>query len=242
MQTLVGIVIPIYKESLSELEQKSLLQCKKVLGNYPIHFVLPEGLKATYIEEHFPTAQRNYFPAQFFTSTQSYNHLLIDPTFYEQFTSHEFILIYQLDAYVFRDELKEWCQKGYDYIGAPKLKKKHWENENTIQWPVLDPIMMNGGLSLRKVAPIIRFLNWYHRLFGTWPANEDSLFSVYHKRAFPLRFLLKLPSWKEALAFAFEQNPKISLQINGGKLPFGCHAWERYNPSFWKPYMDNKEN
>lgn len=28
-------------------------------------------------------------------------------------------MIYQLDAWVFNDELSSWCSLGYDYIGAP---------------------------------------------------------------------------------------------------------------------------
>jgi hypothetical protein len=44
---------------------------------------------------------------------------------------------------------------------------------------------------------------------------------------------LNLPDWKEALAFSIEQNPQTGYKILG-KLPFGCHAWERYEPSFWK--------
>ena len=35
------------------------------------------------------------------------------------------MLIYQLDAYVFKDELLNWANKGYDYIGAPWLP---WKN------------------------------------------------------------------------------------------------------------------
>ncbi len=24
---------------------------------------------------------------------------------------------------------------------------------------------------------------------------------------------------------------------NGGKLPFGCHAWPRWDRAFWEPYL-----
>lgn len=49
---------------------------------------------------------------------------------------------------------------------------------------------------------------------------------------------LSVPSWKEALGFAFEQNPETSFRLNGGRLPFGCHAW--YHPDYrelWKTYI-----
>lgn len=236
MENQVAIVIPVYQLELNSNEEMSLRQCIKVLGHYPIIFVGPDDFKADYID-NTPNASFIGFPASYFESTKSYNHLLINVAFYERFRAFEFILIYQLDAYVFRDELRDWCAKGFDYIGSPKLRKKHWENNETINWPVVDPVLFNGGFSLRKIQPIIRFLKWYHLLYNQWPANEDTLFSVYHKRSFPLRFMLKLPTWKQALSFGFEKNPILAFQLNRQKLPFGCHAWEKYSPSFWKEKM-----
>jgi hypothetical protein len=147
------------------------------------------------------------------------------------------MLIHQLDAYVFKDELEKWCDKGYDYIGAPKLKLKFLKEKNPFVMPIFEPILFNGGFSLRRIKPIIKFLKVYNTFIPAWPANEDSLFSIYHKRAFPLRFMLKLPTWKEGLSFAFEKNPQISYGLQGESLPFGCHAWEKYNPSFWKKFI-----
>ena len=82
------------------------------------------------------------------------------------FLDSEYILIYQLDAFVFKDELKEWCQKGYDYIGAPwiatientiwlkyfnivarKFRSKNKNNREQIFFKV-----GNGGFSLRRTS------------------------------------------------------------------------------------------
>jgi hypothetical protein len=49
--------------------------------------------------------------------------------------------------------------------------------------------------------------------------------------------MLKLPNWKEGLSFAFEKNPQISYSLLEDSLPFGCHAWEKYNPSFWQKFI-----
>ncbi|MHA8067236.1 DUF5672 family protein [Aquirufa sp. ROCK2-A2] len=241
MKKQVAIVIPVYKSELNSNEEQSLAQCQKILGHYPIIFVGPDELQTNYID-NIPNASFFGFPSHFFQSTKTYNHLLISVEFYERFSDFDYILIYQLDAYVFRDELKEWCAKGFDYIGSPKLRRKHWENNETINWPIVDPVLLNGGFSLRKIQPIIRFLKWYHLLYNQWPANEDSLFSIYHRRSFPLRFMLKLPSWKQALAFGFEKNPRLAFEMNQEKLPFGCHAWEKYSPSFWKKMMDKPKD
>lgn len=234
MSNRVVIVIPIYKKSLNANEAKSLAQCQKVLHQYPIIFVAPESLEADFIPSK-NTVER--FDDAYFKSPKTYNKLLINPMFYERFIPYEFMLIHQLDAYVFKDDLEKWCDKGYDYIGAPKLKLKFLKEKNPFIMPLFEPILFNGGFSLRRIKPLIKFLKVYNAFLPEWPANEDSLFSVYHKRAFPLRFMLKLPTWKEGLAFAFEKNPQISFSLQENTLPFGCHAWEKYNPTFWQKFI-----
>lgn len=88
--------------------------------------------------------------------------MLLDPKFYARFADYEFMLIYQTDAYVFRHELQTWCDKGFDYVGAP------W-TENSNEWfqdligkkggskigsTIFYPTAGNGGFSLRSVAKI----------------------------------------------------------------------------------------
>lgn len=230
----VAVVIPVYQRNLAESEQISLQQCQRVLGNYPICIVAPENLDTDFIATYIDHYTVIRFPDTYFLSPKTYNHLLVSEGFYQAFISFEYILIYQLDAYVFEDKLKDWCEKGYDYIGAPKLKKEHLADKVSL---LSEPILMNGGLSLRNVKSILRYIRYYGFFFNTWKANEDAMFSFAQRRAYPFRWLLKLPSWQEALAFSIEKNPQIGIQILGGELPFGCHAWEKYNPSFWRKYI-----
>jgi hypothetical protein len=64
------------------------------------------------------------------------------------------MLIYHLDAYVFRDELEYWCKKDYDYIGAPWISL-----DNSKTMPVFnEPLAVgNGGFSLRNITKILEF-------------------------------------------------------------------------------------
>ena len=41
----------------------------------------------------------------------------------------------------------------------------------------------------------------------------------------------------EGLRFAFESAPRRCFELTGHKLPFGCHAWERFDRAFWEPYL-----
>ena len=38
---------------------------------------------------------------------------------------------------------------------------------------------------------------------------------------------------EDGLRFAFEVVPSVCLERNGGNMPFGCHAWARYDKAFW---------
>lgn len=40
-----------------------------------------------------------------------------------------------------------------------------------------------------------------------------------------------------ALKFAFECVPRHCYALNNRELPFGCHAWERYDREFWEPFL-----
>ena len=116
MSTKIAVVIPVYREELTDLEKISLTQCRKVLGRYPLIFVAPEGKNFSYFAAGDAVAN---FPAEYFRSTQTYSRLLMSPQFYETFSDFDYMLIYQLDAFVFYDALEEFCSLGYDYIGAP---------------------------------------------------------------------------------------------------------------------------
>jgi hypothetical protein len=47
----------------------------------------------------------------------------------------------------------------------------------------------------------------------------------------------RIPSPLEALDFAFETAPRYCLAANSGRMPFGCHAWAKYDRAFWEPFL-----
>ena len=40
-----------------------------------------------------------------------------------------------------------------------------------------------------------------------------------------------------ALRFAFECVPGYCFELTNQTLPFGCHAWQRYDREFWEPFL-----
>ena len=155
---------------------------------------------------------------------------------------HKNILIYQPDAFVFSDELLDFCNLKYDYIGAP------WINGLMLQpymfrgsmylnkvLPFLNKpnryYVGNGGLSLRNVQSSIKLLNTVKTIAHNWYANEDVFWSVYGTK---LDSIFKIAPFKVALQFAFELEPEQCFSLNNNKLPFGCHAWAKYNIDFMR--------
>ena len=47
----------------------------------------------------------------------------------------------------------------------------------------------------------------------------------------------KVADIKSSIAFSFEVKPSLLFEMNKQKLPFGCHAWEKYEPEFWKQFI-----
>lgn len=260
----VIIAIPVYKPQPNDYELLALRRCLHILKRYPICLFHPEGLDLSAYETIFRQAEKEFrhesFAPSFFESQRGYNHLMMTPGFYERFQAWDYLLIYQLDAYVFSDQLEEWCAKGYDYVGAPFMKLNRsidWENAG------------NGGFSLRRISSFIRLFQQHtgplltakglwrfnryrgplHRLpltlwgmcgfknrlddyLSNWETlNEDLLYAMLADSTAKWN----IPDSRTAMFFSFEEQPSRLYQASG-QLPFGCHAFLRNEfESFYQP-------
>jgi hypothetical protein len=144
----VAVVITVHKPQIDELEALSLSRCVAVLGRHPMIFAAPKSLDFAVYRRAAPSAEVVVFENRFFASLDGYNELLLRPLFFEAFARYQFILKYELDAFVFEDQLLEWCDRDWDYIGAP------WQHDGTGRWTGVG----NGGFSLRKVSACLDVL------------------------------------------------------------------------------------
>lgn len=90
-----------------------------------------------------------------------------------------------------------------------------------------------------------KFPNW--RMVGTlmreWREMEDPASVNRHNDVFWADMAVmyepgfKVASLEDGLKFAFEVSPRTCLEMNGGEMPFGCHAWARYDRAFWEPFL-----
>lgn len=259
------IIIPVYKTALKNFEVISIRQCFKVLVKHDICFICPEKIKNDPFFRAWPEARVVALEDKHFVSIGSYNSLMLSPFFYELFRGYEYMLVYQTDCFVFRDNLKEWMKRGYSYVGAPWFVN---QGNNDIEEDILEGVG-NGGLSLRRIGDILQVLKSPKRFFSLrryfsregraynpiyWAMglfrffyrnqfrlayknaiyNEDTLYSVAGQKF----DFFRIPTPEEALQFGFEEQPRKMFAMNKSRLPFGCHAWWKYDLVFFKPFIE----
>ena len=266
------IVIIVHKQFLSENEIKSLKQCYKILGAFDIRLVCPAGLDTSIYKQLIPAVKLDFIDSVWQSSYEMFNQLKHNIFLFQKYKHFSHILFYELDAWVFKDELEFWCKENFDYIGAP------WFADYTnSESPIIG--VGNGGFSLRSVqssSRILKRINFLKKLRGFWyKAHIQSIFSFENAvKKFGFLFNLKstenfeefllfkngnedfiwcvkIPQYfsdfrvapaDDALKFSFEVHPEKLYKANHFKLPFGCHAWWKYNLDFWKPFIFSPES
>jgi hypothetical protein len=254
----VCIVIPVYKSIPNAYERISLLQCNKILHRYPIRLIGPQGFQFNEYFKLFDLCadiKTICFPKRYFLNPQTYNDLLKSQRYFKTFVDFDYILMHHTDSYVFKDELHFWCEKQYDYIGAPL-----YEYDGSIH-PNKYIGIGNGGFSLHKVAPAIKVLhtfkliysykelkswwlkyNWKGRivylpyflrmLMGFGRNSHSGLNNsklnedVFWGIQVPEKFSwYRVASFEDAFKFSMEYNCEELMRMNQNQLPFGCHQW-----------------
>jgi hypothetical protein len=156
----VVVVIPIYKEfrNLDRFEIISLRELFVKLITHDFIFYAPYSLNINDYESFAIQYKKKinfvFFRDDYFLNISGYSKLMLSLNFYKTFDKYDYLLIYQLDAFIFRDELLYWCEKGYDYIGAPWFDDKCGKvKEGKITG------VGNGGFCLRKISKMISILS-----------------------------------------------------------------------------------
>ncbi|WP_346862601.1 DUF5672 family protein [uncultured Draconibacterium sp.] len=240
----IAVIIPVYKKCLENKEMEYFNHNCSILKDYPLFLVAPDDLALdNYLKETSLSVE--CFNAAFFENIAGYNRLLLSELFYTRFEKFKYILICQTDAFVFKDDLLTWCQKEYDYVGAPWINKPFFLFQYVLSkmGPVhalrmllrnnLFKAVGNGGLSLRKVSTFINALN-QERDSRRWKINEDFYWSFF---ATADDEFLKKPKAYDAGLFSIELSPRKLMKKQKGVLPFGIHAWEKIDSEYWETFI-----
>lgn len=262
------IVIPIHTPKPGRYELISFEQCYRVMGHHDIYIVAPENLDLSEYKKIIPRLSVKRINPEWMSSLLNYNKLKLSTFFYKLFSGYKYLLTYELDAFVFKDNLDYWCEKNYDYIGAPWFEgwddPEHQRDGNSLV------AVGNSGFSLRNIKAITkaiksiyyidpsqtykqstnRYVRFTKRLFQSFMLN----FSTENPTLQNAQLLnedwiisqlinknvkhFKVSPIADAVKFSFELRPETLFEMNDQKMPTGCHAWWRYNIDFWKPYIE----
>lgn len=267
----VAIMVPLPSPQLSADEEISMRQLRKHLDGYEKFLLVPKGMPVDLDGFSVLELDRRHFG-----SAANHNRMLYRTDFWENFAQYEYVLMYHLDALVFSDQLREWCDRGLDYIGSPFLRcaDAPWVRTERVG---------NGGFALYRVPSVLKVLwnrfaddpsRYFHDRFwrqiefqrnllrpvrAAMPAwlkgrataplrsglqkldhtevserGNDLFWSDQAKRYFPE---FQVASLEDGLAFSFEMEPRRCFERTGGRMPFGCHAFGRYDRAFWEEHV-----
>jgi hypothetical protein len=157
----------------------------------------------------------------------------------------------------------DWCKAGYDYVGAQWLEDSNGKvklngvgnggfslrnvekflyifTKCEIQTMNNESIIKHRFHKIKNKTITLR--SKLFNLIGNKKVvyyrdknlNEDGFWGLIAPK---ISGRYKTAPAQEAVKFSFDRYPDILYQMNDYKLPFGCHAWKKRNPEFWKNHI-----
>ena len=113
----VRVVIPVYKNEISQEERISLIYTKEKLERYGITFLAPEGLELAELFEVIPGAKVCRLQPEYFEGFSGYNRMMLSKELYQKFCDNEYILICQQDVLAVQNLI---------FVGDGVVRTKHY--------------------------------------------------------------------------------------------------------------------
>lgn len=198
-------------------EKLSLLCLNNVLSDWDKFLVKPESLDLE-INGFIPLS----LPDEYFESKKTYGLLLASSIFYRSFSAYQWVLIYQPDCLVFRDELAHWCDMPYDYLSSACFAAQN-------PWARFD-FAGFGGVSLRRVSAFLETLDLVesdpnrlmeHRSEILVYGQEDVWWNWVASKVNQSFRVLDVAS---SLDFSWNGDPAPYAERAHG-IPFACHGF-----------------
>jgi hypothetical protein len=266
----VAVVVPISTSpQLSKSEEISIQQLEYYLGDYDRYFLAPKGLNIKH--ERFPVIhfKDDYFGStgahsrlclskDLYRRFADYKYILmyhLDSLVFNSNLLYWSNLNYDFIGapWIKGPDLPWLKESGVGNGGFSLRKVKSFLKllNSRVPWQRFDEIPRRGDgpgeinrfRYIKKASRnIIPGLNNIHRHIETYTrkSRHDDRFIYFYANKYSPDFTIA--PVEIALRFAFEANPRICYELNNREIPFGCHAWEKYDREFWKPYLLNVEN
>lgn len=106
---------------------------------------------------------------------------------------------------------------------------RYWEDIST-SMPAYRKYMMFPKFILKY----LKVFNNVRREMPKYRLNEDVFWATRARHFYPE---FNIAPFEVAFRFAFESAPRLCFEKNNYSLPFGCHAWQKYDRAFWEGYL-----
>jgi hypothetical protein len=199
-------------------------------------------------------------------SLEAYNRMMMSPLVFNALDGYTHMILHEPDAIVLRDEIDHWCNQPFDYIGAPWFEGlglaapnapiygvgnsgfslhrlstsrrvtaswRRWYPYSTVAKDLIqglrgNPKRLRRGLIGLGSGGLLRgahkLYDWYCDIF--WSVAVPKLDKSF-----------RIPPPEIAIQFAWEVFPSRCMTMCRGRLPFGIHAWAKYDYEFLKPHL-----
>lgn len=243
-----AIVVPIYHTTPDELEQLSLKQLNRVIGSeFDVFLIGPDYVDFDDYSKYLSgSGTNNYleyviFDDKYFKSNKSYSQLCLSYDFYDTFNKYDYMMIYQTDCWIFRNEIQKFCDMSYDYIGGPIYSPASaW----TSLKKGLHPIVGNGGLSLRKISTMLKITNpdgyIYNKYKNEWDKIEYEDYVICDVFSHDIK--MNIPDYKIAEKFSLDFLPNNVNELDpmSAHRVFALHQyWNKYIPELNDEHIQN---
>jgi hypothetical protein len=231
-----------------------------------IVIVSPKSVDTQAYEEFLPGATDMKVDDHWMNSIRAYNRMMISPLLYNSLPGYTHMLLHEPDAILLSDQLEDWCAQPYDYIGAPWVNLDHSQYGGNIDNPhvngglslcnletmrfvtsswkrwhslrvrtdLLAGFTHGDWMRVRKALLVIYPGGLLRGAYLSFPWNWDKFFFSVVPALIP-EFRIAPPSVR--VSFSWEFGYDICMKINQGRLPFGVHAWAKYDFKFLKSHL-----
>lgn len=258
----VAIVIPVYRIPLTGDEEFSLERARTVLGKHPRFFVAPASLDIppaflrgeliVRFPDRFFTYPHGYnrllMTRRFFRAFGNFSHLLIYQldclVFRDELLdwcarNYDYVGSpwYENYIYDYQHSEKWWVGNGGFSLRktASALGILAMRVPRGSCFPV-PPASLPKPTPTRWLFGNLR--SRARQVLGLWTVEDELInYGESEDRFWALdagRFssTYKIPTPIEAMRFGIEQQPRECFRLAGGRPPFGCHAWSKYDRAF----------
>lgn len=262
----VAVLVPVYRESLLPDEEYAVRHLQKYLGGYDCYQISPaslslciQGMQPRKYDDAFFASVKAYsrlmLTKGFYEGFSDYEFILVyqlDCLVFSDQLAHWCRQGFDyMGAPLFK--VKEWPESGFSGAcnGGFSMRKvesflrvlesRRYMTErvsflaDVFHRPFVDVHPLPWLKRLQKRVEVARQVRQgVNKYVEGYVVNEDHFWSG---RASYFRPAFRVAPPEVALQFAFETAPEYCFERNGRKLPFGCHAWQKWDRTFWEPHL-----